>query len=377
MEEQYLVVSIDGDEVCLTRVSAVTGTKRFEAVKSLQGVRADLPSMFTRIGIRYTTKIIISLSHRYATTLRRSLNIQRNDAKLPITEAELENVVSRVLWKLFNQERHAGAVKMKTVDISVKVFDPDIISVRLDGHRILDPLGFCADTIELVCQETLVVHPLIADLFELIPEEQVVSVQEEPAAWPLLVCANGSVKEFLALSVLASETVLYRYADETLQRIDSFSWGGRDIARGIGAFFGVGDEEARKIIDFYIKGNVSVSVSRKVEDALSQELSILFKGIESHRTEGDRGNIYIASQLKIPEALFNSKHLRRLHVNFTPILLNSDWISEKLGYGLKLAESVDFSCASADSVCAALAVYQAQRADTQLSKIAKRRARWL
>ena len=364
-EAEFLVIDNNSGDFRFSIVCPAEGGRHFQLIS---GPTTAMPV------IRDNTKIIISLSHRHATTFRMPVAITRTEPKLAITETELENIVSRGLWKLFNRQRQSAALKMRATDVAVKVFDADIVGIKLDGHKVADPVGFSAREVELECQQTLAVQPALATLLEMLPPEQIVSVQEAPAAWPLLVAGEGTTKEFLALSVLSAETVLYRYADGTLECIDTFAWGSSDITKAVAGFFGTDTEEAEAVIGLYTKGNASLSVLKKVEAVLSQELSILFKGIEAHRLKREAKQVFIASEFRIPEILLGSRYIRKLGVDFTPTLLGVSWISEKLGYTLKLMED---DVQSADSVCAALAVYHSQQKDTLLSKIAKQRARWL
>ena len=156
----------------------------------------------------------------------------------------------------------------------------------------------------------------------------------------------------------------------------ALAWGRRDILKAVGAMFGLPQDDAEALIDLYRGGRASPAVLKKIEAAISQELAILFKGIEAHRPEQEIKRIFISSQFRLPAALLGGRYLRKLDVHFAPTLLNKDWISEKFGYTLKLSESAKVGEIS-ESVFAVLSAHHIQHQDTPLSKIAKRRARWL
>lgn len=376
---EYLVIEIGSFETSVSRFNLPAESSQFELVASSHGRPEDLPKMLDRVGLKAAARIIISFDHSQSATLRMPIVLSRSEAKVPITETELENLVSRGLWKIFNQRRHAGAVKMKVEDIAVKVADADILAVKLDGHRVLDPVGWNAREIELQCEETLVAQTALNSVLQNVPEEQIVSLQEAPAAWPILVRLSGEEEDFLALAVLRAETVLYRYANEKMECVDTLAWGSQDILKAVGAMFGLAQDDAQEnvmaLIDLYRAGRASPAVLKKMEAAISQELAILFKGIEAHRPEQEIKRIFISSQFRLPEELLGARYLRKLDIHFAPTLLNQGWISEKFGYTLKLNESEPAD--ATDLAFAVLSAHHSQHKDAPLSKIAKRRARWL
>lgn len=360
----YIIIDIKEDAVRASRVLSAENTRRFEIIESFSS--QNIESAIKSVKLKSSEKIIISLSHRMATTIRADVAFLRVEPKFPITESELENIISRGLWKLFNQKRKVAALKMKTSDIEVKVCDADIVEINLDGHRALNPVGFCARDIRLICQETLVVAPLLNKLLQIIPEEQIAGFSEGPMAWPLLVAESGVYEKFLALTVLRDETVLYRYKDKKLECIDTFAWGIRDIHKAVSGFFGADISDAEILLEAYRNKKIGNGILMGLEGAIAQELSILFKGIESHKLDGEAGNIFINSEFNLPKIMLKKQHT----------LLDESWISEKFGYALKLKDSVHREQAVL-SAFTIISAYRAQQKDTQFNKIAKRRARWL
>lgn len=360
----YIIFDIKEDAVRASRVLSAENTRRFEIIESFSS--QNIESALKAIQIKSSEKIIISLSHRMATTIRADVAFLRVEPKFPITESELENIISRGLWKLFNQKRKVAALKMKTSDIEVKVCDADIVEVHLDGHRALNPVGFCARDIRLICQETLVVAPLLNKLLQIIPEEQIACFSEGPMAWPLLVAESGLYEKFLALTVLRDETVLYRYKDKKLESVDTFSWGIRDIHKAVSGFFGADISDAEILLEAYRNKKIGKGILKGLEGALAQEFSILLKGIESHKLDSEGGNIFINSEFNLSKIMLKKQHT----------LLDESWISEKFGYALKLKDSAHKNPASILAFVT-LCGYIARSKDAELNKIAKQRARWL
>lgn len=382
---EYLVIDLNSENFLASRLVLPPGSTQFVSVSSAlyqptgespSEIMAGLTKLIDAVGLKAESKIIFCLSHQLATTLRLPISLPRTDPKIPITEAELENLVSRGLWKLFNQKRRVSAVKMNVPDVEVKVCDADILGVRLDGHRVLDPIGFSAREITLQCQETLIIQPVLHALLQTVPQEQIISFQETGLAWPMLICAAGVQEEFLFLCVLAAETILYRYTSENLEFLDTLAWGSQDILKNVASNFGVAESEAEPLIDLYRSRAASPAVLKKLEAAITQELAILFQGIEAHRPAGKFRPVFISSQWRLPLDLLTERYLRRLDLHFLPTLLSNDWISEKFGYTLKLSEG-DQEAVLPDSLFAALISYQTQNHEAPLAKLAKRRVRWL
>ena len=174
-KEDFLVIEFLPGR--LTRFSLVRGDpagKALTLVKTVAGENsADNFDFFKkslkRFGNLNKYKIIVSLDSELASTVYSSISLVRNNAKDPIDEADMDNLVSQAVWKFFDRHRARVAQKLGVNDFDVLLTDVRIDGIKLDGHRVINPLGFKARSIEIQLGQTFTTRPLINELRPVLP----------------------------------------------------------------------------------------------------------------------------------------------------------------------------------------------------------------
>ena len=381
-QELVLVIESIHQRVQLTLLRRSPGSNVFELLTSEsaiapshQSVVLTLRQLLKDVPTLSRLKIILSLDHEAATMFEAQIVVTRPDSTLALSGSEFENLLSQALWKLFNGERPRAAVKMVLPVVSITIADADVLSIKLDDHRVMSALGFKAKSIRFDCRQTLVNQVRFSQLLEELPEEQLLSVQESSASAACLIAASEPGEAFLFVALGEAQTVLYRKTDNSFTYLDVLTWGGRDILKSVAGVFAVAPEEAGAFIDRYMTGRASRAVLKRVEEALKNELAILRNVIQTHRLKSGLEKIYVQPLSEIPKAVFEPHFLKRA-IGSSVVAVTEELISQKTGFTLTLS-TPELAQADWTSVLSSVALAYGARDYEAESKIAKRRARWL
>jgi len=321
------------------------------------------------------TKIIISLNSNLASTIHSSISLVRNNANEPIDESDLDNLVSQAVWKFFDRHRGKVAQKLGVNDFDVLLADVRILNVKLDGHKVVNPLGFKARLVEVQLCQTFTSRGLINDFKKLLPAEYVELIAESGAIWTHIVHQNRKLPSFLLASIFNQQTILFVNDDVRLTYHDSFEWGGANLVRILTDELKVDHDVSRAILERYISNDTSPDVARKLERLLMRELNLLAAGLgEAMKRSGVR-LAYIYADFDLPPVTFSNSFKNRFAFSVKIEPLIHSFISEHYNFDLKFNKRVNMRATFgifASVLETTLLPYHAS-----MSRMAKRRVRWL
>src|SRR3989338_8793274 len=162
--ESFLVIEVLPD---FTRISLLFGDlerKELEFIRSKTSAGRDYESLrraLKSFGKLSRQKIILSLDSDLAATIYSSVALVRENPRDPIDENDLDNLISQAVWKFFDRQRAKVAAKIGVNDFDVLLADVRIGSIKLDDHRVVNPIGFRARTIEVQLSQTFTARALI------------------------------------------------------------------------------------------------------------------------------------------------------------------------------------------------------------------------
>ena len=114
---RFLVVEILNHHHKATLIKADFEKRTFHVLKTLAGDR--LEKILPKFGKLKNYHIVLNLDPKYATTLYTSVSLVRDNAKDPIDEGDLDNIISRAIWSFFDRQRSKVAAKMNISDLDV------------------------------------------------------------------------------------------------------------------------------------------------------------------------------------------------------------------------------------------------------------------
>lgn len=372
-DDRFLVLEILEHKVKGAVIHADFSGKKIQVTR----VRShpDLKKLVKKFGRLGRYKIVVGLDSHLASTIYSSIVIPREQHKTLIDEPELDNLLSQAIWKFFDRSRNKVAGKIGVADLDIMLTDVRIRGIKLDGHKVVNPLGFNAKTVEVQFSQTFLSRGLIDSLKEVLPLNQVVLMSENGTAWSSVIGkADSAIKNFLLANISPSRTQVFFSDGSQNAYHDHFLWGEQSLNQAIADELGVEVETAGLILSKYVRVDASPTFRHRMEVMVARELSVLAKGLDQAVRKTDTRTIYLNPSFRLPDMFANGfRNQFGRSVVIQPLTL--DLISQKFGFDIKFKNSAD--AADSFSLLATLVEWYLAPQDDKMSQLAKRRVRWL
>ena len=214
------------------------------------------------------------------TTVRYS----RQNANKPITEAEMEEIISKVQQKSGEVARKTVAIETGNDNVEVRLINSAIVSLTIDGYKISNPIGFKGS--DIVIQFYTAFAPMIhVAAIEKVCAElnlDLLTVAVEPFAVCRACLGDELDSSFSAvvMDIGGGTTDVAVVDDGGVEGTKMFSIGGRSFTHQIAETLGVDFDTAEDYKLKYDTGDLDDAMKAKVETALSRNLSVWLTGIE-------------------------------------------------------------------------------------------------
>ena len=365
--------STGGENIC--RAAAIKANFEDKEIKFLKTAsHPDLGKLLKKFGRLSRHKIILGLDSHLATTIYSSVVLVRDRFKELIDEPEIDNLISQAIWKFFDRQRNKVAAKMAVSDLDIVLSDVKIRGIRLDGHKVVNPVGFKAKTVEVIFSQTFLLRSFIDSVKETLPLDQVLFTTESGTAWSSVMAKSDPDQNFLMANIFGDKTAIFAAMGTQNSYWDHFTWGENSLYAGLASDLSVDSETAKSIVNLYNQGVTSGTFRRRVETMISRELQILAHGLNQMVKKMDAKQILIHSFFDLP-AIFmtNFRDSFDKPVNLRP--LNLDIISNSFGFDVKFKHTADAK--HSFSFLATLMEWYLSPREDKMSQMAKRRVRWL
>lgn len=240
-------------------------------------------------------KSILLTPAEEGTTVYSAFSLIRQDARKKIDETELQNAVSQVIWRMFDGERSVLARRLNISELDVILIDARVIGVKIDGAKILNPLGFSGNVIEIDLAETLVNRPLVEKASGLSGRGKEIVLALEPAASLAYSLREKSADENLVVAkIFSGKTCLYFSNSERTAYLSDFDWGENNLIEEAGRELGLNSKIAAEIIESYSRSEVSPYFFSKFRPYFSRALSGLVRGVAAavHNAKINKPTVY-------------------------------------------------------------------------------------
>jgi hypothetical protein len=285
-------------------------------------------------------------------------------------------LISQAIWRFFDKQRPKAAKKMGVEEIDVLLSDVRIRGIKVDGHRVVNPLGFKAKSIEIYLSETYAVRNFIKGIREIIPTNKIIFISEAGTILSHALLNNNKEEKrpIFLVNLFPNQTAIFQASIGHLSHLDNFKWGGNSFADNLRENFKVDHAVAHSVIDIYNKSGGSPHFTKRMENILMEECQVLANGIESITPEA--GKIYINSYFNLPVCLISDRFKSKFSKNYSVQLLSTESVMKNFGFTLQFNKSAKkiINSATLLSVLFELAVMPKNE---KISYLANRRVRWL
>ena len=335
----------------------------------------NLEEILDSINIPQGSKVIILSDQNKAITYPAWVSVTRNDVKKEIDSGELENIISQAVWKFLNHYQEKAIAELKTTEADVVLANIRILGVRINKHKVLNPIGFKANTIEFLIEQTFIDR----DLFRLIeskvsPKSEIVFVSQIGIIESLAaINFYNSEDKFNLVRLLPKNALVLeintkaRFTENitdplvTLKHIENFDRS--NLLYNITKAFDIESETSSKIYDLYIENKTSNKMRLFLKDLIYETWRDFSKNIKKHLKSKSKN--FLVSDYNVSEDC--TKHE-------APIFNSVDIkdIIQKAGF-----EYDDKDNLAVTTALAGLLGYHYSNREDELNKLAERRAKWL
>ena len=370
--DKFLVVEMFADNNRAASIKANFKEKEIKFLKTAS--HYDLKKLLKKFGRISRYKIVLGLDSHLATTIYSSVVLARDRFKELIDEPEIDNLISQAIWKFFDRQRNKVASKMAVSDLDIVLSDVKILGVRLDGHKVVNPVGFKAKTVEVMFSQTFLLRSFVDSVKEILPLDQVLFTTESGTAWSSVMAKSDTGQNFLMANIFGEKTAMFASAGTQNSYWDHFAWGENNLYAGLASDLALDSETAKGVIGLYNQGATSDTFRRRVETMISRELQTLANGLNQVVKKMDVKQIFLHSFFDLP-AIFTTNFRDSFDKPVNLRMLNLDIISNNFGFDIKFKYKADAKY-SFSFLATLLEWYLAPRED-KMSQMAKRRVRWL
>ncbi len=298
------------------------------------GGRGNLADVFSHADTG-ASQIVVSMDSDVASTVIAPVTIVRENSEMILGEAELGNIVSEAMQKLFEKERLVMAKKMNVSSADVAIVDARIFEIYLDNRKVLDPLGFSGGTATLLVSLTCVPRAWAAAIHGIFPTNRVALITEGATSFARVVARSAPKMSAIFAYISPERTALINCDKSYIGYQDSFEWGGKLLFTELIRQLGVGEDIGARVLLSERQGLGSPDFRAKIGELLAREYHILQNGLRQAVAESAAQNIYIAAAHALPEfistARIKNKSGRLLKIS----TVSENFISESFGFEVK------------------------------------------
>ncbi len=212
-----------------------------------------------------------------------TINKQRSQPTKAITPEELESVISGAQQKQLKIAKDRIAAEMGLSNVEVRLTNAAVISVRIDGQVVSNPIGFKGRHF------TLTLFSAFAPLMQLGALETVaqgldltlVSIVAEPYALARCLTTNANADSggiFIDIGGGTTDIALVRQGG--IEETRMFALGGRAFTRRLATGKGISIKQAEKLKLDYSDGKIKASDREEVQNILASECQTWMDSVE-------------------------------------------------------------------------------------------------
>src|SRR5450755_1626991 len=212
-----------------------------------------------------------------------TVNRQRQQPAKPITAEELEGLITSAQQKLLKSARERIAAETGYQNIEVRLTNAAVVSVRIDGQVVSNPIGFRGRHF------TLTLFSAFAPLMQLGALETVaqgldltlVTIVAEPYALARCLSTNaGADSGAIFIDVGGGTTDIALVRQGGIEETRMFALGGRTFTRRLASSKGLSLKEAENLKLLYSTGSLKGAERDEVRAILAPEIQTWMDSIE-------------------------------------------------------------------------------------------------
>jgi cell division protein FtsA len=233
-----------------------------------------------------------------------SCTVQRKKAQTPISETELRDIIAGTQKEALQKSRKELAFESGYAEIDVQLVNSAVVSVKIDGYRVSNPIGFQGRLVEVSIYTAYApsvhlgaIHAIVDGL-----DLDLLLVATEPYA--VARCFGPEESNDISsifIDVGGGTTDIAVVRNGGLEGTKMFALGGRVFTRRIASSRKLSMQEAEDLKLAYAGGSLSKSETTELSQILRGDVQVWLSGIELALEE------FVASERFVDNSLLPSR----------------------------------------------------------------------
>lgn len=382
--ERWLVLELRERIVRLTRVIVQPSQRLFvienEYVASIDSesatpLREAVYQVCAKAEIDEGERMLLLTDRSWGATRTSEVSISRSDKTTNLSQAELSSLVDRGVCKMLVEETAAIADLLRVSPSFVRIIDVDVVQARLDGRRLLNPVGFSGKTVDLTLRTTGVLTSALTQMSDSLTADNFLGATEAGMSIALEIAARCADDDFVFGYIGDVSTSVYVGRGGVVQFVDSFGWGTETLFEGMARQCAGSRSFVETLLARYGRGEVSPKVAEFVERIAAGELALLSQGINAQRRGATQAFAY--SEQPLPRLIFDPGFVRRMRLTISFAEVNERILGERGGFGVHYTKKADEKERDYALISSALSSWHGSLQGGALHRSANQRVHWL
>ncbi len=233
--------------------------------------------------VKKVGRAIIGIAGELVKGTTTTVHYERAHPEVRIDMPELKNIMQKVQWKAFDRIRKQLAWETGQNELDVKLINATVVSVKIDGYRIVNPMGFQGRDVSISVFNAYapmihlgalqkIADELDVDLLAIAAEPyaiaQSISTYDHPEFGAIIIDVGGGT----------TDVALVRNGG--LEGTVMFALGGRAFTKRLARAMNLSFDEAEVLKLKYATGTIGQNVSEQIEKVFQEDCEVWMSGFE-------------------------------------------------------------------------------------------------
>lgn len=257
------------------------------AISDIVGVvetcRAAIDEAEKKADVKKVKKAIVGIAGELVKGTTTTVHYERVKPEVRIDMPELKNIIQKVQWKALDRIRKQLAWETGHNEVDVRLINATIESVKIDGYRITNPLGFQGRDVSISIFNAYAPMVHLGALQKITDELDVelISIAAEPFAVAQSIGTyNNPDFGAIIIDVGGGTTDVALVRNGGLEGTVMFALGGRAFTKRLATAFNVTFDEAEQLKLKYSAKQVSEEIMQKVDAIFDEDCQVWASGLE-------------------------------------------------------------------------------------------------
>lgn len=313
---------------------------------------------------RLIKNIVVAADASLAYTALVPVRLQRENFKEELGATELEHRLAQEIGRAFTGCRVDAGRALQADDLDIVLVNSRVTDFRVDGHRVLHPIGFKAHQVEAMLELILTRRPILSDVKHFLKNRSNFFFTESTRA-ELIALRKTEQPPFqiLRLDYDGSALAILNRKEEVARR--PVAWSPGQLLQIIEREWKVSPAVARALYETYAARDMGAASLKFFGKLLDEAIAPLWKEIRQVRSR-----IYVETPLPLPFALPIRRNALELHYPPLAAILN------RSGFSIDFAEWPWQTPLLFRKLAPFLAFYY-DRSDSTVNRWLRRHLNWL